>query len=92
MATKVAKNPYRQTQPAVGLSLERFTDAVPTDGAYYLLLNGEIVGRYRSLKAAKTAWNHALDTSGWTPPKSELNPHDIQMRERRERWARNRAG
>lgn len=86
------KNPYRQTQPAVGLSLERSTDAVPDDGAYYLVENGEIIGRYRSLKAAKAAWDDALTTTGWAPTKAEVNPHEVQMRERRERWARNRAG
>lgn len=88
----MAKTTYRQTQPAIGLSLERLTDAVPRDGAYYLLQDGEIVARYGSLKAAKAAWDDALAASGWTPPKATIDADEVQMRERRERWARNRAG
>jgi hypothetical protein len=88
----MAKNSYKQHLPAIGLSLERYTDAVPDDGAYYLLRDGEQLGRYRSLTAAKEAWTEAVASSGWTVSKRELDTTEITLRERRERWARNRAG
>ncbi len=84
--------PYRQELPAIGLSLERYTEAVPDDGAYYLLRDGRQVGRYRSLKSAKAAWQEVIDASGWSPRERQIVVSEITLRERSERWARNRAG
>jgi hypothetical protein len=83
---------YKQQLPAIGLSLERYTTSVPQDGAYYLVQHGQQLGRYRSLKAAKVAWDEAVGASGWTPTRRALDVADVALRERRERWARNRAG
>jgi hypothetical protein len=84
--------PYRQHLPDLDLSIERQTDAVPDDGAWYLLREGEQLGRYRSLKAAQAAWREVLQDSGWKPRVRQVDPSDVRRREQKERWARNRAG
>lgn len=84
--------PYRQHLPDLDLSIERYTDSVPNDGAYYLLRAGEQLGRYRSLKAAQAAWKELIAASGWRPAPRELDPTEIRRRESAERWSRNRAG
>ena len=84
--------PYRQALPDLKLSIERYTDAVPHDGAFYVLRAGEVLGRYRSLKSAQVAWRELLDNTGWTPASLESDPSDALRREKAERWSRNRAG
>ena len=84
--------PYRQVLPDLDLSIERYTDAVPRDGAWYLTRAGEQIGRYRSLKAAQEAWKTVLQESSWKPKRTEIDPTEVHRREQKERWARNRAG
>ena len=62
--------PYRQAVPAIGLSLERSTGRVPDDGYYYVLQRGEVRGRHRALKPAKTQYKELLSGSGWKPDPS----------------------
>jgi hypothetical protein len=88
----VSREPYRQLLPELGLSIERLTDNVPADGAWYMLRAGETVGRFRSLKAAQAAWREALRAADWKPKPRELDVGDVQRREQIERWSRNRAG
>ena len=83
---------YRQHLPDLGLSIERYTEAVPADGAWYLLCAGEQLGRYRSLKAARKAWAEFIEQSDWVPDSKPIDSHETLRRERAERWARNRAG
>lgn len=59
---------YKQTFPAIGLSLERATPNVPDDGCFYVLLGGQIKGRYLRLKQAQTAYQALLQQSGYSPP------------------------
>jgi hypothetical protein len=47
---------YRQVFPSAKLSLERATDNVPKDGRFHVILNGTVVGSYRSLKSAQTKY------------------------------------
>jgi hypothetical protein len=84
--------PYKQHLPDLDLSIERYTDTVPKDGAWYLLQAGRQLARYRSLKAAQEAWKALVQESGWTPSRREVNPAEVRRREQKERWARNRAG
>lgn len=84
--------PYRQFLPDLDLSIERYTDAVPGDGGWYLLRTGKQLGRFRSLKAAQEAWAGVVHEAGWTPPGREVDPAEVRRREQKERWARNRAG
>lgn len=84
--------PYRQVLPVLNLSIERFTDDVPDDGGWYLLREAEVLGRYRSLKAAQSAWGQLITEIGWKPPERDIDPDDVRRREQKERWARNRGG
>jgi hypothetical protein len=86
------QNPFRQHLPDLELSIERYTDAVPADGGWYLLRSGEQLGRYRSLKEAKLAWERVVQDSGWRPRKLEIDAKSTLRRESAERWSRNRAG
>jgi hypothetical protein len=62
---------YEQRLPALELSIQQNTVEVPQDGYYYVLRAGEIVGRYRNLKAAQDAWREIRDREGWKPPKRQ---------------------
>lgn len=86
------REPYRQVLPELDLSIERFTEGVPDDGAWYVIRAGEEIGRYRSLKAAQDAWRTVVEDSGWQPRRREIDPTEVRRREQMERWARNRAG
>lgn len=68
---------YRQSLAAIGLSLERNTPAVPQDGHYYVVLNGEVKGRFKTLKLAIPLYKTLITETGWTPPekpKANLDP------------------
>ncbi len=72
METSVAEPAsYRQSIPTFGLSLEHHTNAVPGDGHYYVLLNGEIKGRFRFKNAALELYRELLQGTGYTPPPVE---------------------
>ena len=58
---------YRQSVPAIGLSLERSTENVPKDGYFYVLLNGEIKGRFRAKGRALSMYRALLRESGYEP-------------------------
>jgi hypothetical protein len=83
---------FRQHLPDLDLSIERYTNAVPGDGWWYLLRADEQLGRYRSVKEAKLAWQRVLQDSGWSPRKQDVDAKAVLRRESAERWARNRAG
>jgi hypothetical protein len=82
---------YTQRLPALDLAIERNTPAVPTDGQFYVVRDGEILGRFRSLKAAKARWDAEIATSGWRPPEAptltpdEMRARDKAARERQEK-------
>lgn len=59
---------YRQAIPAIGLSLERTTDRVPNDGFFYVLVQGEIKGRFRTKSKALILYKSLLKESGYRPP------------------------
>jgi hypothetical protein len=58
---------YKQSLPAIGLSLERHTNAVPSDG-YYVLLHGELKGRFKNKATALELYRKLLKDSGYKPP------------------------
>jgi hypothetical protein len=83
---------YRQYLPALDLSIERHTDAVPDDNSWYLLRAGQILGRYKSRKAAQEVWVTIVAESGWEPDKPEArDTKELLAAERaaRDRDARN---
>ena len=62
---------YKQSIPPIGLSLERHTKAVPSDGLYYVLLGGEVKGKFRNKNAALELYRELLRDSGYKPPRIE---------------------
>ncbi len=72
---------YYRGAPA---SLEQNTDAVPNDGKFYLLLRGEIVKAFRSLKKAKEAYRQFLKVIGFEleVKRVESDPEEARRRER----------
>jgi hypothetical protein len=53
---------YRQSLPDHNLSIEQDTDAVPSDGFYYVIQNGVQQGRYRSLAQAQKRYTEIKKT------------------------------
>jgi hypothetical protein len=53
---------YRQVSERAALSIERETDSVPWDGYYYVIQDGAMVTRCRSLKAAQAKYKDILDS------------------------------
>lgn len=62
---------FRQAVPAISLSLERSTARVPKDGYFYVLLQDEIKGRFRTKNEALALYRTLREDSGYTPPAAE---------------------
>lgn len=62
---------FRQSVPAIGLSIERATARTPTDTLYYVFLGEEIKGAFRSKKEALELYGSLLRASGYAPPRPE---------------------
>ena len=58
---------YRQSIPAIGLSLERSTETVPEDNYFYVLLKGEVKGTFRTKQKALAMYRALLEESGYKP-------------------------
>lgn len=58
---------FRQSIPAIDLSLERSTENVPNDGYFYVLSKGEIKGRFRTKSKALSLYRALLEQSGHRP-------------------------
>jgi len=81
-----------QRLPALALSIERGTPDVPSDGCFYLLRNGDVLTRSKSLRTAQKAWREVIDASGWTPPTPQQRTSEEMLaaeRAARDRDARN---
>ena len=59
---------YRQVLSGHALSVEQDTPNVPNDGYYYVLLDGNIQGRYRSLPQALKRYQEIKKTLNIGPP------------------------
>jgi hypothetical protein len=57
-----------------------------------VIRSGELIGRFRSLKAAKAEWDRVVASSGWSPGEPLVDADAAMRRESAERWARNRGG
>ena len=62
-----ASGSYRQVIPDIQLSIEKDTDAVPKDGKYYVVHEGDIKGAFRSIKPAQRMFNDLVKEIGYTP-------------------------
>jgi len=69
---------YKQSIPYIGLSLERATSNIPRDGYFYVLLRGEIKGKFRSLKRAQLVYKALLQESGYKPPTTDVKVDPAQ--------------
>ena len=65
---------FRQAIPAVELSLERSTSGVPSDGYFYVVLRGEVQGRFRNKKDALKLYRDLLKKSGYKPEPTKAAP------------------
>jgi len=67
---------FRRAHPNAAISIQQDADAVPKDGAYYLLDGDTVIGRYRSLKKAVDAYNAILAERGvdLAPPDPPQQP------------------
>jgi hypothetical protein len=74
---------YYRGAPA---SLEQGTESVPDDGKYYLLLDGQVVNSFRSLKKAKESYQQLLADIGFEPEANGGGTDGEEIR-RRERQA-----
>ena len=71
-----AIQPYRQAISALELTLERGTPNVPQDGYYYVLLKGQLRGRFRNFKQAHAEYKAILHESGYVPAPPEAPGRD----------------
>jgi hypothetical protein len=80
---------YRQQVPELGLSIEMGTDAVPDDGRYYVLLNGEIIYSSLNERQASRAYtdkkNQLFEQIGGKPEPKRLTPEQRLEKERANR-------
>jgi hypothetical protein len=53
---------FRQTIPALGLSIEAATENVPDDGRYHVLDAGVILRSFKSLRGATIAYRRLCAT------------------------------
>jgi hypothetical protein len=74
---------YRQRLPNHDLCIEQGTPNVPSDGCYYVLLNGREQGRFRSLAQALKAYTRLKTEIGYKPPTPPppASPEEIRRRE-----------
>jgi hypothetical protein len=58
---------YRQGVAALDLFIERWTDRVPADGRYHVVVAGNVVGSFRSLRGAQHCYRRQQDVLGFVP-------------------------
>src|SRR5687767_8950704 len=70
---------FRRSHADASISLEEGTESVPRDGWYYVLKNGEVVGRYKNLKKATEVYVRLLDEEGVSqkPEERQLTEEEI---------------
>jgi hypothetical protein len=63
----MSKDSYKHYIPEIKLSIERYTNNVPSDGYYYILQDSKIVGRHRKLVQAEAMFKEIVKKSGFKP-------------------------
>ena len=81
--------PQRYFLSATGtsISVQSFADEVPADGRYYLLKDFQILGSYKSKRAAINAFRKLLEKMGYESPlkPTPVTSDEILQQEREER-------
>lgn len=72
---------FRQSLPGHALSVEEGTAAVPNDGCYYVLFNGEQVARYRTRRGALARYSKIKATLPIERHQSKVTLDEIRERE-----------
>jgi len=92
MAPTSRTDVYAQRLPDLALAIERNTPSVPRDGYFYVKRDGAVLGRFRSLKAAKAKWDAEIADSGWKPAESRaLTPEEMLARDKADRERQEKA-
>jgi hypothetical protein len=83
---------FKQAVPSVGLHIEQGTEAVPNDGAFYVLLQGEIVFQSKTKNRALAEYRRIRDDLLADHPGQKLSPDEVRAALARERSSMEVAG
>jgi hypothetical protein len=74
---------YSQRLDAIGLTIERATDRTPDTRQFHVFYGDELQGSFKKLPEAQKLFRRLKEESGWKPPpKEELTPEEMLVRER----------
>jgi len=59
---------HKQGIPDIDLFVEQDTERTPEPQKFYIIHKGQILGSYRSIKAAITKYNEVKKETGYIPP------------------------
>ncbi len=59
---------HKQGIPAIDLFVEQDTERTPEPQKFYVIHKGQILGRYKGLKAAVSKYNEVKQEVGYAPP------------------------
>lgn len=76
----MSQNTYKQTNLKANVSLERGTPAVPNDGKYHLIVDGQLKESYKALKTGKDAYEKELAARNISTQVTEITMTDAAKR------------
>ena len=74
----VSGESYKHYIPDLKLSIERNTSNVPSKNYYYVIRDGEIIDKYRTLKKAKEIFDKMVKESGFKPKIESSKEKDMR--------------
>jgi hypothetical protein len=69
---------YKHYIPDIKLSIERNTRDVPNDDCYYIVRDGKIIDKSRTLKKAKEVFDKMVKESGFKPKVERDGSKDLK--------------
>ena len=66
-APNASRGYYKREIPKLRLSVERCTGAVPDDGGFHVVLEGRVLGSFRSESAAVARFREIAEEMGYRP-------------------------
>ena len=69
---------YKHYIPDLKLSIEKNTNNVPSNNYYYVIRDGEIIEKYRTLKKAKELFDNLVIESGYKPKLENSKPKGVR--------------
>jgi hypothetical protein len=73
---------YVQRLQDFDISLESATERTPDRTQYHVFVGDQLVGSFKRIKDAQTAFRQAATDAGWRPSSKERDPGEILARER----------